>query len=305
MPWRGRGQALVMYVVALPVLLGFLALALDGGQYFAVRRAAQFAADSAARAAAVDVQRAQQPRLLNLVYYLRATSDGEAVGETNLVGIPLTGVNIEIAYNNTPKILSGALGWYTGIPTPLTRSVRARVSGTYNTLLLHLVGIVGVNLEQVGTQPVAVISLPPGVLPLGICTATRAAQPLGPWLLFQNGGDLCGVPNWEGLVDLDGTAINCSRYKNWVVPQPPSGPPPAAGSAVRLEQGLGCLDLDDVDDWLLPYIAQVESVVVVDAGAGGTVQGCQDVLILLVGGGLVQGTPIGQMSPCGELEQIE
>jgi hypothetical protein len=206
---RERGQALVMYVMALPVLLGFLAPALDGGQYFAVRRAAQFAADSAARAAAVDVLRAQQPGLLNLLYYPLATEDGETVGQTNLRGIPLTGVNVEIAYHNSPNILSGALGWYSGVPTPLTRSVRARVSGTYNTLLLHLVGISSVSLEQVGAQPVAVVSLPPGVLPLGVCSATKAAQPLGPWVLVQNGGDLCGVPDWEGLVDLDGTAINC------------------------------------------------------------------------------------------------
>jgi len=49
------GQILVIFVVALIVLLGFLALIIDGGNLFVQRRAAQNAADAGAMAGAAEL----------------------------------------------------------------------------------------------------------------------------------------------------------------------------------------------------------------------------------------------------------
>lgn len=51
----GRGQVLVLIVIALIALLGFTALAIDGGNIYTSRRNAQTVADTAAYAAAADV----------------------------------------------------------------------------------------------------------------------------------------------------------------------------------------------------------------------------------------------------------
>src|SRR3990172_587965 len=51
-----RGQALILFVLALAVLLGFVALAIDVGLAFQERRNAQNGADAAALAAAEDLR---------------------------------------------------------------------------------------------------------------------------------------------------------------------------------------------------------------------------------------------------------
>ena len=49
------GQSVIMFIVLLPVFLGILALALDGGNIYATRRAAQVAADAGALAGAREI----------------------------------------------------------------------------------------------------------------------------------------------------------------------------------------------------------------------------------------------------------
>ncbi|HEY7061312.1 MAG TPA: pilus assembly protein TadG-related protein [Chloroflexota bacterium] len=79
---RHRGQVAVVFAGLVVVLLGILGLAIDGGYYWAASRGVTIAADSAARAAAADVQRAQNGGSFAL--YGRATSDGRAIGQANL-----------------------------------------------------------------------------------------------------------------------------------------------------------------------------------------------------------------------------
>jgi hypothetical protein len=56
MKFRGtRGQILPLYAIALPVLLGFLALALDGGKLFVTKIHVQNAADAAALGSSLDL----------------------------------------------------------------------------------------------------------------------------------------------------------------------------------------------------------------------------------------------------------
>lgn len=51
-PQKERGQVLVLIILAIVVIFGFVALAVDGGRFFAERRRAQNAADAAVMAAA-------------------------------------------------------------------------------------------------------------------------------------------------------------------------------------------------------------------------------------------------------------
>jgi putative Flp pilus-assembly TadE/G-like protein len=58
--WRGnRGQVITLYAIALPVVLGFCALALDGGKLFVSKIHVQNAADAAALASAQDLGQGQ------------------------------------------------------------------------------------------------------------------------------------------------------------------------------------------------------------------------------------------------------
>jgi Flp pilus assembly protein TadG len=294
---RQPGQVLVLFALGLPVLLGLLGLAIDGGYYFAMRRATQFAADSAARAAATEVRRAQQGALLA---YLTATSNGRTVGLTNLEGLRLSNTDVEITYSTTINALSISLGWSLGLPTPLTRSVRARVTARYDTLFMRLVGVSSLDLEVAGTQPLAVVAISPGVLPLAVCQTTAAGAPLGPWTLWDAGANLCGLAGWDGLANLDGSANSCADYQSWIQP-PPSGPAPSNGDVL----GLDPRDCALLPLWMAPHNLSLQSIPEVDS-ATGTVLGCRLVLLTVnVLGGRVTGLPIGVRLPCGGIIQIE
>jgi Flp pilus assembly protein TadG len=294
---RQRGQMVMLFALSLPILLGLLGLAVDGGYYFAMRRATQVAADAAARGAATEVRRAQQGALLA---YLSATNTGRTTGLTNLSGLRLSNTDVEIAYTDTVGALGLSLGWSTGLPTLLTRSVRARVTARYDTLFMRLVGVTSLDLEVAGTQPLAVVSVSPGVLPLAVCQTTAAAQPLGIWTLWQAGANLCGVAGWDGLANLDGSAHACSDYQQWIQP-PPNGPTPANGDQV----GLDTRDCPLVPLWMASYNLTLQSIPEVDSSTG-TVLGCRLVLLTVnVLAGRVQGTPVGLRLPCGSILQIE
>ncbi|HEY7064573.1 MAG TPA: pilus assembly protein TadG-related protein [Chloroflexota bacterium] len=90
---RRRGQVMVLFVAMLPILLGFLGMALDGGWYFALRRGAQFAASAAARAAAQEVQAGR---------YSNAVPWGQTVGLYDLRGYQLTGPAVALDFNDAP-----------------------------------------------------------------------------------------------------------------------------------------------------------------------------------------------------------
>jgi Flp pilus assembly protein TadG len=296
---RQSGQVVALFALGLPVLLGLLGLAVDGGYYFAMRRATQFAADAAARGAATEVRRAQQGALLA---YLSATNTGRRTGLTNLAGLRLSNTDVEIAYNNTVGALSISLGWSTGLPTLLTRSVRARVTARYDTLFMRLVGISSLDLEVAGTQPLAVVSISPGVLPLAVCQTTAVGQPLGPWTLWQSGANLCGIAGWDGLANLDGSARACADYQHWIQPSPPSGPSPSDGDRISLDPR----DCPLIPLWMQTYNLTLQSIPEVDPSSGNTVLGCRLVLLMVnVLGRTVRGLPVGVRLPCGGILQIE
>src|SRR5262249_40526568 len=141
--WRARrasqrGQIMVVCAVALPVLIGFVGVTIDGGYYLATRRAAQNAADAAARAGAHDLPYA--PTGNGNSYYSSAGSDGQTVGLLNLSQFPVSSVSISMSYSTSRNVtrdctLTGST-WTTTTPTSKTRCVKAVVTGSYSTIFL-------------------------------------------------------------------------------------------------------------------------------------------------------------------------
>lgn len=306
-----RAQVLILFALSLPVLLGSLGLAVDGGYFFVASRAVTIAADAAARAAAVDVRRAQGGGAASS-YYARATGDGQAVGNANVATLGLTGITFTIEYNDTPFADPAAAGWSGSLPSSSTRAVKATATGTYPTLFLKILGVPSVDLQRIGQgAPLQSVVTIQRVLPLGQCNLLRGTLPAGPWILWQRVGalppSLCSLL-WTGLVDLDGTAAHqCNPYVNWVGP-PPTGPGPATGTTVSLDY----IDCGSLSTPFRDAIAAQpqQSIVIVDTLAGNRVLGCQIVQLTYTsgGGGLlggldtVSGTPVGGLGPCTLLQ---
>ncbi|HLI27866.1 MAG TPA: pilus assembly protein TadG-related protein [Chloroflexota bacterium] len=301
---RARGQVVVLVAAALPVLLGFLGLALDGGYYFAARGAVQFAADAAAHAAAQDVQLAQAG---NALYYGRAATDGQTVGRNNVVPLELTAITVEIAYNDSATAAPTSSGWYTTLPTSNTRAVRATVRAQYPTLFLKLLGIPLVGLERT-----AVVSLGgSGLLPLAVCVAEMQQFPAGPWTIYQNGSSLCRpapVLLWDGLVNIDNQR-NCgtgnNSYYQWIVPRPSAPAPP--GTTVTLDTR-GCSGR--IDNWVTQAGYTSATILVVDTSTvlaplflQATVKGCRDVQLAIPRNNVITATPLGPVRGCSALVQ--
>lgn len=297
---RQRGQVLVLVVVLLPVLLGFLGLALDGGYFLLAWRAVSIAADNGARAAAVDVEIAQGSKAL-ISYYARATSDGQAIAKKNLDPLQLNNVSISIWYNDTPFAAANDTGWTLGPPDKNTRSVKSTVEGSYTTLFLRLVGVPSINVQRLGPTTVTppVVSLQ-NVLPIGLCNINRTLLPVGPWIVWQEPAGVCSNLAWGGLVNLDGTATGCGDYENWVGP-PVIGPPPSVGAPVALDNN-GCGGLKDK---LIKHNGTTQLIVVIDTLSGNTVLGCQSVLLTTVKTPLLTTTtalPVGGLTSCGLIQ---
>jgi Flp pilus assembly protein TadG len=281
-----RGQVVVFFALALPALLGFLGLALDGGYYFAVGGAVQFAADAGARTAVVDLQTARSAS---------ATTDGSTMAQSNLTGLRLTNTSVELAYNDSPTATPSGAGWSTGTPTSSTRAVRSTVTGTYSTLFLGVVKVPSVTLQR---QAVAVVGA--ATIPLAICTRDFAADSKGPLVIWDDRASLCGLSSWDGLVDVNRTRSDCTGYREWFLPQP-AVPVPSVGTTMELD----LRRCRNVDNWLSTYISgggrPIMSILVVDVADSGRLKGCLQVTVN-PGRDIVTATPVSAsttLQPCG------
>jgi Flp pilus assembly protein TadG len=297
---RARAQVLVIFACALPVLLGVLGLALDGGHYFFLRRATQIAADAGARAAAVAIIRARSEQSS---FYNQASATGRAIGLRNLTLYQLTGVDIRVSYHNSPGAAGNSPGWYTTTPNALTREVRAVAQGTFTPLFLPIVGINAVNIRLAGTQPLAVTRLPGGVLPLAICNG-NLLLPQSRYLLWSDKQSdvICLTKlGWHGLVNLGGMSDCDLHYYPAGQVNPPTGAPPATGAPLTLDNQL-CADLSD--QWKPAQDNQTTQIVVFNELGGDTVLGCKP-MRLKFSGSKIEGEPRGAMAPCASITQVE
>ncbi|MFP3855303.1 MAG: pilus assembly protein TadG-related protein, partial [Anaerolineales bacterium] len=71
-----RGQVLVIVAISILALVGFVALAIDGGNIFAERRQAQAASDTAAMSAALAILSGYEPGQVEQVALLKAEDNG-------------------------------------------------------------------------------------------------------------------------------------------------------------------------------------------------------------------------------------
>ena len=88
--WEERGQAMVLIALTMVGLIGFLALAVDGGAAFAARRQMQNASDSAAIAGAKQIQENENDVDV-ILREVNAYAEENRVPDTN--GVPGDEVN--------------------------------------------------------------------------------------------------------------------------------------------------------------------------------------------------------------------
>ncbi|HZR99254.1 MAG TPA: pilus assembly protein TadG-related protein [Chloroflexota bacterium] len=292
---RRHGQVLVLFGLLALVLIGFLGLAVDGGYYWATSRGATIAADMAARAAAVDVQRAQSGES---AYYAQATIDGRAIGQRHLAALPLSGTNIYIEYNDTPSATPNTAGWSAGPPTASTQSVQARLDGSYTTMFLRAVGLPTLSLRRTGQgTPVQAGVTLLRVLPFGVCSLDVTLDPNGPWTVWHNSNSLCVVLGWHGLVNLDNRpAPTCQTYLDWIGP-PAQGPAPSQGSTVQLDTR-SCTTVGDATKPLENTVQLIPEISTIAGILGQQVVGCRYGVLSNVSTDHVRVTPQGGRVPC-------
>jgi hypothetical protein len=294
---------MVLFALLVLVLLGFVGLSIDGGYFFASSRAVSIAADTAARAAAVDVRRGQSAGQAS--YFSRASSDGQAIGQRNLASASLTGITLTIEYNDVPFAGPTSGGWYSSSPGPSTQTVRAIAAGTYRTLFLGAVGIPSLNIQRLGQgAPLAPIVALPRAMPVAVCTLTTTLSPNGPWRVWDKDNILpnCLVLGWHGLANLDGSPCpTCATYYGWLGP-PPSGPLPVDGTNLQLDTQI-CTQFGSPYAQPLQNTTQIIPEVSTIAGLlGAQVVGCRVVRVTQVTGSRVEVTPQGGRIACGAVQ---
>jgi hypothetical protein len=287
---RRPGQVVMIFALALPALLGFLGLALDGGYFLVSGRETQQAASAAARAAATELMGFN---------YATAANAGTAVGQKNLAVLGLSGTGITMLFKTGATPLTdcapSATGWSSATPTSSTNCVKATASGTYNTLFLRLLGV-----QSATHQQDAVVTLGSGggglgIMPLSVCRADTSAAT---WVVWANGArtssdPTCNVNSWDGLLDLitprqgSGVSIKCQLQPNFPSFQAWIGPPPTT-PAPEPSVGVNTTSCQYIATWIAAYPSpRISYVTVVDHPTGGTgggattigVLGCRKVLL--------------------------
>src|SRR4051812_33812964 len=273
---RRPGQVVMIFALALPALLGFLGLALDGGYYLVSGRETQQAASAAARAAATELMGFS---------YATAASAGTAVGQKNLASLALSGPATTIVFKTgaTPATdcAPTAAGWSSAAPTSATNCVKATASGTYNTLFLKLLGVQSAAHEQD-----AVVSLGSGgggaglgIMPMSVCRADTAAAT---WVVWVNAtrsstDPTCVINSWDGLLQYvaakpgSGVTIACQSQPNFPSFEVWFGPPPTT-PAPEPSVGVNTKSCSYIATWVTQNPApRIAYVTVVDRpfGTGG------------------------------------
>lgn len=115
-----RGQVLVIFALALVTLLGFTAIALDGGNVYADRRQAQAAGDTAAMSAALAVMYGYGPSQIEQVAMLKAEDNG---------------------YSHNPPQTSVSVNWPPVSPHPYAGNsnyIQVIITNQVDTFFAHL-----------------------------------------------------------------------------------------------------------------------------------------------------------------------
>ena len=194
--WFGdaKGQVLLVFAVALPLLLAMLGLVLDGGRLFFEKRHAQIAADAGARSAAFEL--------------LRGNSLQSEVDEASQTDARLNGYN-DAAAGTSVAALIGPPGYSTDfvqvtvskqVPTTLMKIF----SRDYSTVAARAVAGIVPN-----TKPPCVLALNPtapgGLTMNGNATLNAACKVMvnsnSPTAIIQNGSGACVNAHKIGFIE--------------------------------------------------------------------------------------------------------
>jgi hypothetical protein len=194
MTLRSRGQTLVLVALIAIILIGFVALAVDGGNAYAVRREAQSAADAAAMAGtwAMVEYRGASPAA-DILMYVNQYAQANGVRDTN--GNPNDIVNDNVrayyVYFDGSCVPLGAECWelHTGpdvIPAG-ARGIEAAISISQTTFFARAVGVSQV---QAGARATATYQPDGGILPIAVNEYWYGAQGHPENCPYEN----CGPP---------------------------------------------------------------------------------------------------------------
>ncbi|MBT7071307.1 MAG: Tad domain-containing protein [Anaerolineae bacterium] len=190
-----RGQAIVMIAIAIVGLIGFTALAIDGGNAFSDRRNAQNAADTAALSAALAKVR---------------NNDWNAIGQTLASS---NGYNND-SISNTVNLYNPPIdGTYAGN----NEYIQVIIVSHVDTFFASIVGVEQLTntVEAVArakpaiTEPMvygnAMVSLAPTECQAYYVHGTAATEVTGGGVFVNSNGDECNNPN-DGVFEQQGSA---------------------------------------------------------------------------------------------------
>ncbi|KQV80413.1 hypothetical protein ASD15_16330 [Massilia sp. Root351] len=205
---RQRGAVAVIAAIALPILIGFAGLALDGGRLYMQKTELQNAADACALAASRELTCDPSAGACAASFLINAENAGLAVAGRNRIdfqGSPLGSAQLtaaDITFSTTYGPASSYLSRAAGA-SPAAKYVRCQPRQT--GVLPWFMQVLGVGAQSINADAVA--SLSPAqtncAIPIGVCmTATGtssnpfAGLTVGQWVTSKLSSSATGSFDW-------------------------------------------------------------------------------------------------------------
>ncbi len=150
-----RGMVLVMAAVLLPVVVGVMALALDGGLMYLQRQKAQSVADAAALAGAYQMYNGSNFTVAQKSAIAIGTQNGYTITSSQVTS-PRTGYVAVSVTGSQPRFFSGL--WGSGTMSVTASAVARGVSTPYSTAALLVLASSGSSVTLSGTTQVTAVN---------------------------------------------------------------------------------------------------------------------------------------------------
>ena len=149
------GQSIVIIAILMVILLGFIALAIDGGNVFAKRRTSQNAADASALSATHYIATASMPNETRLIARIHELVELNGIPDTDEFSGNEINDNVSIIYtdpNGNP--ISGCNEVPCGIVPAAARGITTIVRYQFPTMIA---GVIGISEATVSSSATAII----------------------------------------------------------------------------------------------------------------------------------------------------
>lgn len=237
---RSSGQAMVIIVLSLFVLMAVVGLAIDGGSSYQQRRKAQNAADAAAMAGTRKMLTLYEDMTVSYDSDVNGSSSSEDLIKAEINNIAtangiVTTTNDLVAYfvNDQKQVVTAPSGENCGTASPCQVGYNNMVpwtlgaKGIYisarsetDAFIMSLAGFnkVSATASTTAFMGVAInIQQNIGLMPIGFFTETERLQQLQPGRVYNliNGGTKRGSGNW-GYVDFNGDGNPAPVVDAWI-----------------------------------------------------------------------------------------